>query len=352
MRRHLFLMTALAAVAASMPPALAQDTRVLAFGDSITIGFREPGVDCNQPIDTAAGYTEHLQELLALEGVDSAVDPFGVCGETTFGGVTRIDDVLAQESGDAIVIMEGTNDISSGNPVISLECIQDNLQIMAEKATAEGVEPVLASIIPYGPDVDGMQRNERAARLAADLANLASANGWAYADVFNFLFDIPNLFSELYADGFHLNAAGNERMAEVFVDPTQEALDDSCTPGTCVADDRRLCLGPDQRYEVSVDWRIPDGTEGVGTGFSLSSDTGRFWFFNPDNIELVVKVLDGSCFNDRVWVFYGALSNVEYTIRVTDTATCARRIYFNPQDNFASVGDTDAFPGDQSSCTP
>ena len=103
---------------------------------------------------------------------------------------------------------------------------------------------------------------------------------------------------------------------------------------------------------VGVDWRIPDGTEGVGRGTALSSDTGRFWFFNPANIELVVKVLDGSCFNERIWVFYGALSNVEYTIRVTDTATCASRIYFNPQDNFASVGDTNAFVGENTGCPP
>ncbi|MEO1087720.1 MAG: GDSL-type esterase/lipase family protein, partial [Acidobacteriota bacterium] len=306
--------------------------------------------DCDRPFDTAQGYTDHLEELLAEDGLPAAVDPFGVCGETTFGGVTRIDSVLAQEPADAIILMEGTNDISSGNPIISLECIEDNFQIMADKAAAAGVEPVLASIIPYGPDVDGMDRNERAARLDTRLDDLASANGWAFADVFNFLDDIPNLFSTFYADGFHLNAAGNERLAEVFVDPVQDALASACVPGPCVPDDQTLCLGPDQRFAVRADWRLEDGREGVGTGTQLSSDTGRFWFFNPENIELVVKVLDGSCFNERIWVFYGALSNVEYSIDVTDTATCVERRYFNPAGNFASVGDTDAFTGDASGC--
>ena len=42
-------------------------------------------------------------------------------------------------------------------------------------------------------------------------------------------------------------------------------------------------------------------------------------------------------------MFYGALSNVEYTITVTDTATGAKNVYKNPSGRFASVADTGAF---------
>jgi hypothetical protein len=42
-------------------------------------------------------------------------------------------------------------------------------------------------------------------------------------------------------------------------------------------------------------------------------------------------------------VFYGALSNVEYTITVTDTSTGKTRTYFNPSGQLASVADTAAF---------
>src|SRR5262249_2578869 len=59
----------------------------------------------------------------------------------------------------------------------------------------------------------------------------------------------------------------------------------------------------------------------------------------------VVKVVDGRAFNNFFWVFYGALSNVEYTLTVTDTATGAVRSYSNPQGTLASVSDTSAFPG-------
>jgi hypothetical protein len=56
-----------------------------------------------------------------------------------------------------------------------------------------------------------------------------------------------------------------------------------------------------------------------------------------------VKVVDGRAFNGRYWVFYGALSDVEYTITVTDTLTGAVKTYFNPRGNLASVADTAAF---------
>ena len=76
----------------------------------------------------------------------------------------------------------------------------------------------------------------------------------------------------------------------------------------------------------------------------MTSDTGYFWFFQSSNVELVVKVLDARGLNGKFWVFYGALSNVEYTITVTDLETQQFRTYVNPQDTMASVGDTSAFP--------
>ncbi len=67
------------------------------------------------------------------------------------------------------------------------------------------------------------------------------------------------------------------------------------------------------------------------------------WFFSGGNLELVIKVVDGRAFNTFFWVFYGALSNVEYTITVTDTVTGKVRTYFNPQGRLGSVADTAAF---------
>jgi hypothetical protein len=108
--------------------------------------------------------------------------------------------------------------------------------------------------------------------------------------------------------------------------------------------DPTLCLAND-RFQVQVQWETPTGQTGSGHPVALSGDTGTFWFFQPDNVELVVKILDGRAVNGHFWVFYGALSNVKYTLTVTETATGATRIYRNPQGRLASVADTSAFPG-------
>ena len=111
----------------------------------------------------------------------------------------------------------------------------------------------------------------------------------------------------------------------------------------CVANATTLCLNA-SRFRVQVTWRVPSqGTSGVGNGIALTGDTGEFWFFSANNIELVIKVVDGRAFNDRFWVFYGALSDVEYTITVTDTTNGAVKTYTNPSGNLASVADVTAF---------
>ncbi|MEM8963478.1 MAG: hypothetical protein AAGD38_18490 [Acidobacteriota bacterium] len=107
--------------------------------------------------------------------------------------------------------------------------------------------------------------------------------------------------------------------------------------------DGLLPVGPGGRFEISVDWRDFDGDEGTGTAVPITDDTGAFWYFDAANFELMIKVLDGRPINGRWWVFYGSLSNVEYTITVRDLDTGAERIYFNPLGTYGSRGDTNAF---------
>jgi hypothetical protein len=84
-------------------------------------------------------------------------------------------------------------------------------------------------------------------------------------------------------------------------------------------------------------------TVGAGSAVTFTDDTGYFWFFNAANVELVVKVLDGRPINGMFWVFYGALSTVQYSITVTDVTTGASRQYSNPSGHLASGADTSAF---------
>jgi hypothetical protein len=105
----------------------------------------------------------------------------------------------------------------------------------------------------------------------------------------------------------------------------------------------QLCLR-DGRFCAEVTWRAPaTGQSDTGTPIPRTSDTGAFWFFSPSNYELIVKVLDGRGINGHFWVFYGSLTDVEFDLTVTDTATGQQRTYHNPAGTMASRSDTEAF---------
>lgn len=111
-----------------------------------------------------------------------------------------------------------------------------------------------------------------------------------------------------------------------------------CAPGPAT-----LCLNAN-RFQAQVQWQVPSqSTSGSGNAVSLTADTGYYWFFTPNNIELMLKVVDGRAVNGRFWVFYGALTDVQYTVTVTDTQTGVQKTYFSPQGTPASRADTNAF---------
>lgn len=112
--------------------------------------------------------------------------------------------------------------------------------------------------------------------------------------------------------------------------------------GLCAPAAARLCLGGG-RFAVEVRWRDFAGNAGTGRAIPWTADTGGFWFFDAAAPELLVKVLDGSGVNGRHWVFSGGLSNVEYTLTVTDLASGAVREYVNSAGTYASFGDVNAF---------
>ena len=87
----------------------------------------------------------------------------------------------------------------------------------------------------------------------------------------------------------------------------------------------------------------PTGPTQTAPAVPLTDDTGYFWFFDAANIELVVKTLDGTSTNGHYWVFSGGLSDVQYTITVTDLETGAVQTYQNPFGQLASFADTSAF---------
>jgi streptogramin lyase len=115
------------------------------------------------------------------------------------------------------------------------------------------------------------------------------------------------------------------------------------TGAVCNIDGTTLCLSGD-RFKVQAHWATPDGRSGAGQAIQLTSDTGYFWFFGSNNVEMVTKVLNACGFASRIWVFAGGLTNVQVDLTVTDTLTAAVKTYRNPQNTaFLPIQDTSAF---------
>ena len=115
-------------------------------------------------------------------------------------------------------------------------------------------------------------------------------------------------------------------------------------PGPCEPTATRLCLR-EGRFAVEASWATPPmGGGPAQVAAARESDSGIFWFFTPSNWELTVKVLDGCGINGSFWVFFSALSNVEYQVTVEDLESGHRRVYENPAGTIAPVTlDTAAF---------
>jgi hypothetical protein len=95
------------------------------------------------------------------------------------------------------------------------------------------------------------------------------------------------------------------------------------------------------RFQVEVDWTDP-ASNGAGEGILVTDDSAAFFFFDSSNVEILVRVLDACEINDHYWVFAGGLTNVEYSLTVTDTSTGTQMTYNAPTAS-PEIIDTSAF---------
>lgn len=114
-------------------------------------------------------------------------------------------------------------------------------------------------------------------------------------------------------------------------------------PGPCAQRPTTLCLN-NSRFAATTSWTTRDGQSGSGQAVALTGDAGYFTFFDPANVEVVVKVLNGCGVNSRYWTFAAGLTDVSVILTVTDSQTGAVQIYANPQGvPFQPIQDTTAF---------
>lgn len=132
--------------------------RVLFLGDSLTAGLGLP---------EAEAYPAVVDGLLDEHGLDVVVINAGLSGDTSAGGLERLDWVLRQRP-DVVVLELGPNDGLRGLP---LDDTEDNLRRIIEGARASGARVLLAGLqIPpnYGPEYAESFRSMYP-RLAEDL---------------------------------------------------------------------------------------------------------------------------------------------------------------------------------------
>ena len=114
-------------------PAAAEPARILALGDSLTAG---------RGLERQDSFPAQLQRALNRDGFDAVVSNAGVSGDTSAGGRTRLDWVLAEKPSVAIVEL-GANDGLRG---LDPETTFANLDAIVERLEGAGVAVLLTGM--------------------------------------------------------------------------------------------------------------------------------------------------------------------------------------------------------------
>lgn len=179
---------ALLLAALSHNPAAAEPVKILAFGDSLTAGYGLP---------EAETLTAQLSQALAKMGREAAVINGGVSGDTTAGGVSRIDWALADQP-KVMILALGGNDMLRG---IDPASTRSNLEAVITKAQAAGVEIVLAGML--APPNLGPEYGDEFNRIYPELATRHDVPLYPF-----FLDGVAAEAALNQGDGMHPNAAG------------------------------------------------------------------------------------------------------------------------------------------------
>lgn len=132
----------LSAVFLTAGAATAEPLTIAALGDSLTAGYG---------LNTDEGFVPVLQDWLTDAGADVRMINAGVSGDTTAGGLSRVDWTLTDDV-DAMIVALGGNDYLRGlDPAVS----RANLDGILSAAAARDVDVLLVGItagMNYGPD--------------------------------------------------------------------------------------------------------------------------------------------------------------------------------------------------------
>lgn len=146
----------IAGSAAGAPTDASHVPEVVAFGDSITAGFGLP---------PEASLPARLQAKLHDDGIAAKIVNQGVSGDTTAGGVARLDWMLADKP-DLVILELGANDALRG---IDPSVVRANLDKMIERIQASGAKLLLLGM--RAPPNWGEDYQRAFARIYPELAH-------------------------------------------------------------------------------------------------------------------------------------------------------------------------------------
>lgn len=204
MIRFVTVFLAMAGLLAAQP-ARAEPLRILALGDSLTAGYQLP---------PEAAFPAQLEAALKARGHDVVVVNAGVSGDTTAGGLSRLDWSLG-EGADAVIVELGANDALRGLPVASARA---NLERIVGSLAERGLPVLLAGIAaPRNMGEDYVAGFER---MYAEIA--ADHDAVLYP---NFLAGIPITAETVLADGIHPTQKGVAIIVEGILPKVEELIE-------------------------------------------------------------------------------------------------------------------------------
>ena len=85
---------------------------------------------------------------------------------------------------------------------------------------------------------------------------------------------------------------------------------------------------PSSRYTLEVrvlltDPRVVTGLPREAASVRLTPETGYWWFFDPDNVEVTVKVLDGRAVDGKLWLFVTGMTDLGLTVEARAWGSCS-----------------------------